>query len=340
MRGVRAALSGLVACALFCAAAPEAARADDLPPALDVPGAESLFAAGRELMEKEEYAAACPKFEESNRLDPSAGTLLNLGKCMEALGKTASAWGAYKQAITVGKSKGQQRQIDAANEYIVEIEPKLARMLVEAENPAEGLAVTRTDEAGARVDLGSAALGVGVAVDPSVYRIEARAPGFVPWAGMVDVREPGATVRVSIPELVKHRPLSDELPRPPRKVDPLLVIGGVTAGVGVVGLALGTAFGVMTLDSANTAIADPKLCPNFRCTPLGQAVISTAESESVVSTVGLVVGGAALVGGVVMITYSILSHRTRPPEKPAVTVAPMLGLDGRAASGIFVGGSL
>lgn len=332
----------LVAGALHLAVVPGVARADDAMPAqVDVAAAESLFAAGRELMDKQEYASACPKFEESNRLDPSAGTLLNLGKCMEALGKTASAWGSYKQAITVGKSKGQQRQIDAANEYILAIEPRLVRLLVDAESAAPGFVVTRTDESGARVELGGAALGVPVAVDPSIYRIQAKAPGFDVWAGMIDVREEGSTVRVKIPELVATRRKVDEPPPPPpRKLDPLLVIGGVTAGVGVVGLALGAAFGVMTIDSANTAIADPKLCPNYRCTPLGQAVISTAESESVVSTVGLVVGGAALVGGVVMITYSVLSHRAPAPHKPSIAVTPLLALGGRSVFGLAIGGEL
>lgn len=286
-------------------------------------------------MDKQAYAEACPKFEESNRLDPSAGTLLNLGKCMEALGKTASAWVIYKQAITVGKTKGQQRHVDAANEYIAELEPKLVKLVVESDAGVAGLAITRTDADGRRVDVGAAALGVEVAVDPSIYRVQANAPGFDAWAAVADVRKPGATVRVVVPPLKPsaEKPHVDP-PPPPKKLDPLLVIGGVTAGVGVVGVALGTAFGVLTIEDANTAIADPKLCPNYKCTPLGQALISTAESESVVSTVGLVVGGAALVGGGVMITYALLSSKS---AHPPVAIVPMLG---PSVAGLVVGGAL
>lgn len=335
MRRTSSALSRLVACALVFAS-PAAVRADDAdPPQLpDVAAAESLFAAGRELMDKHAYAEACPKFEESNRLDPSAGTLLNLGKCMEALGKTATAWAAYKRAITVGKAKGQQRHVDAANEYITEVEPKLVKLVVETDAPVAGLTVTRTDSDGQRVDVGDAALGVEVAVDPSIYRVQAVAPGFDAWAGVADLREQGATVRVVVPPLkVTAEKRRVDPPPPTKKLDPLLVIGGVTAGVGVVGVAIGTAFGIVTLEDANTAILDPKLCPKYRCTPAGQALISTAETESVVSTVGLVVGGAALVGGGVMITYSLLTSKPHAP----VAIAPLIGPN---VAGFVVGGSL
>lgn len=328
-------MSWLLAGALSLAAGDAHADEADAPSQTDLAAAESLFAAGRELMDKQDYEAACPKFEESNRLDPSAGTLLNLGKCMEARGKTASAWAAYKRAITVGKTKGQQRHIDAANEYIATIEPRLVWLVVEASAPIDGLAVARTDAEGQRVDVGVAALGVEVAVDPSTYRVEAKAPGFDAWAGVADVREEGKKVRVVIPALKpsKGKP-PIEPPPPPKKVDPILVIGGVTAGVGAVGLAIGTAFGILTIEDANLAISDPKLCPNYKCSPRGQALISTAESESVVSTVGLVVGGAALVGGAVMVTYSLLASKS---SKPHVAIAPMIGPN---TAGLLVGGTL
>ena len=86
-RSLRAAVCAIsIACA-FTVAAP--ARADEPTAGL----AQSLFEAGRALMDEGKPELACPKFEESNRVDASAGTLLNLGKCFEALGRTASAQG-------------------------------------------------------------------------------------------------------------------------------------------------------------------------------------------------------------------------------------------------------
>src|SRR5436190_14534460 len=61
--------------------------------------AESLFRQAREEMKRGEAAAACPKFEESYRLDPSIGTLLNLALCEEALGHSATAWTKLRQFL-------------------------------------------------------------------------------------------------------------------------------------------------------------------------------------------------------------------------------------------------
>src|SRR5260221_7405355 len=63
----------------------------------DPAAAEALFRAGRAAADKGDYVTACPKFEESNRLDPEVGTVFNLADCDEHLGKVASAWQLFKE---------------------------------------------------------------------------------------------------------------------------------------------------------------------------------------------------------------------------------------------------
>src|SRR5262249_56762420 len=62
--------------------------------AADEAAAESLFKAGTELVKAGDYAAACPKFAESQKQSPALGTLLALGDCYKRAGKTASALAA------------------------------------------------------------------------------------------------------------------------------------------------------------------------------------------------------------------------------------------------------
>src|SRR5262249_44361935 len=117
--------------------------------------AESLFQAGKDLMKQGRVDEACPKFAESNRIDPSPGTLLNLGKCLETQGKTASAWAAYKEAIAVARAGGQTKRVEAGQQFAADIEPKLSKLRIDVASPPPGFSI-RCDG----VSVGEATIGV------------------------------------------------------------------------------------------------------------------------------------------------------------------------------------
>src|SRR5258706_88865 len=60
--------------------------------------AETLFGEGKRLMDEGKFSDACPKFADSQKLDPGVGTLLNLARCYQKNGQAATAWSTYKEA--------------------------------------------------------------------------------------------------------------------------------------------------------------------------------------------------------------------------------------------------
>src|SRR5215472_1302913 len=65
--------------------------------------AQALFEEGKRLMSEGKYREACAKLADSERLDPGAGTLLNLAACYEKNAQTASAWSTYVEAVTLAQ---------------------------------------------------------------------------------------------------------------------------------------------------------------------------------------------------------------------------------------------
>ena len=92
--------------------------------------ATQLFDQARALLADGNAALACPRFAESQRLDPSPGTLLNLANCHEVEGKTASAWTELNEALAVAEREGQTERAAFAQQHIAALVPRLSRLVV------------------------------------------------------------------------------------------------------------------------------------------------------------------------------------------------------------------
>ncbi len=285
--------------------------------------AEQLFAQARELAKANRWAEACPKFEASLKYDPVLGTRLNLAACYERIGKLASAWSLYRQAVELANQAGDARRRDYARKQATLLEPRLPRLVITTPaDPPAGLLVTRD---GTPID--PAALGVALYVDPGPHEIAAAAPGFVAVAQTVTVAE-ARTETIVLPAL--QRPL----PPVPRPAQPTAVIPQATlprdeeaepgapstrrrAGLwvgagGAVVLGVGLVFGV----KASSSYSDAKrLCgADLRCDPVnydqGKRSISDARSRATISTVLSAAGGVALAAGaIVFLTAPSVRHR-------------------------------
>lgn len=104
------------------------------------------------------------------------------------------------------------------------------------------------------------------------------------------------------------------------------LLGIAAAGVGVVGVVLGGVFGLMAISEKNQQVSD---CPNSnKCVERQQAFNdhSTGLTDSTVSTVGFVAGGALLAGGAAL--FFTGGHGSERPAPGGVMVLPSAGREG------------
>ena len=92
--------------------------------------AEALFQEAHRLIEAGHYPEACEKLASSQRLDPAVGTLVNLAHCYEKVGRTATAWGTYREAIAAARQAGQIERERAARRAADALEPALPRLTI------------------------------------------------------------------------------------------------------------------------------------------------------------------------------------------------------------------
>ena len=268
--------------------------------------AEALFNSGRSLAASGKYAEACPKFEASQQLDPGLGTLLNLAECYEKLGKTASAWAEYREAIPLARAAGSKVRLDLATERAAALESRLSTLTIRAMGGAEeptGLEVRRDG-----LPVQPAELGSPIPVDPGPHTIEAAAPGKQKWSATVQIAD-ASKLAIEVPQL---KPLSEASPLQPAKpieAPPLdqgahsgstqRTLGIVVGAAGVVSLGIGAVFGLGASSKWSDAKSKCSAYP-YGCSQESLDDRSSAESKASVATVLFIVGGAAVAGGAVL----------------------------------------
>lgn len=273
--------------------------------------AQALFDEGRELMQNGHAREACPRFEESDRLEPGLGTRFHLAACYEALGKLASAHALFLDVAAEAKSRAQGERERLARQRAESIEPRLSRLTIEVPfASASELRIERDGEA-----IGPAQLGLAVPVDPGRHRVSASAPGRTSWSTEVDVGADGAFTRVEVPPLIDSQqsffaPTSRKL-------------GLVALGVGVGTLALGSVFTVQAL-SKKSASNDAGCSDDTCSTEEGLALRRQALSAGTRATWAMSLGAVSL-GAAAALFWLV---PTSEEEGSGVEVTPAADLDG------------
>lgn len=321
-----------------------------------VAAAQALFDQAKRLMAADNYAEACPKLEESQRLDPALGTVLNLADCYEKEGRLASAWSRFVEAQGIAHAGGHPDAENVARDRAALLSGQLSKLVIDVENAeaTPGVEITRDG-----VVVGSAQWGVPIPADAGTHVLRATAPGRRRWETKVEVGAGAAIVTVRMPVLepesdaatVTALPATGAMPTPPQA--PAFATppaadrasagegswsGAKTAAVVLGGLAVvatGTAaFEWVTFENKKTDAEND--CPANGCYRAQyDAALAHRDDEKMARTIGIAAGlvGAASLAGAAALWLTATQETNRTAR---VKVTPMAG---RGEVGIRVGGT-
>ena len=316
----------------FVVASAAPARADDQ--------ADTLFKKGKKLLESKRYSEACASFEESNKLDPGIGILLNIAHCYEDWGKLATAYHKYRDAESMAK-RDKDNRIDRIRERIKALEDQVPRLVVKVPAGAstKGL-VVKVDG----VTLPPDQLGEPQMTDPGPHTVDYKV-GDTAKREMIVAVEPGETRETKLPLRTVEQ--SEEI-QPTGHTQTVEVVGHTQRVVGVVvdavGLAaVGTSL-VLTLQARskyNSALSKDCGGQTDACDPVGLTDTHNARSEANTATIVFGVGMAAIAGGVITYLISPTGFRAERHDDAdeAYYVTPTMTPDG-SGFGFAFGGRL
>jgi serine/threonine-protein kinase len=313
--------------------------------------AQSLFYEARNLMRDGNYAAACPKLEESLRLEHGMGTEFNLADCNEKLGKIASAWSGYTNVAAEARAQNQWAREKVATERAAALEARLPKLAIDLmEDPPADLVVKRDG-----LVVGAASYNIAMPVDPGSHQLSTSASGYQPWDGAITAPE-GKVVRITLPPLVPvvaaapSAPPSSATAGPPADApqplaapfpEPIVerrsaqrTIGWVLGGAGLATVGIGLLFG---LDSLRKHDAAKSHCTGDLCDQRGVDLRDQAISSGTVATILGIAGGGAVAAGAVLVLAAPRSAPRKELGTRALFATPHVATNGAGLSlqGVF-----
>lgn len=288
----------------------------------DTATAQALFEQGKQLLRAGNAAAACPKLAESQRIDPSTGTLLALAMCHEADGKLASAWAEFTSVEARARNEGRLDREQAAHTHAQALKPRLSTLEVRVSPEVAATSGLEIKRDGAT--LGAGAWNVVVPVDGGTHVVEVSAPGKLPWRGTADVKPEGDATVLEVPALSTVSGKKSFSPAaPPARWSAMEWAGVGLGGVGVIGLGIGGYFLGSALGKKSDSSKD---CEGNMCGPEGAAARRSAVSRGNTATVFAIAGGVFAAGGATL--FIVGRQRARRAESaPSIASELSFGAD-------------
>lgn len=288
----------------------------------DATAAEALFRQAKSLMAQERYAEACPMLAESQRLDPSGGTMLHLANCHKQEGRIATAYKELLDAILFAQRDKRPDREKAAKALAAELSPKLPKLTIKVSEEAArlpGLEIKRDGEL-----VPASAYGIPAAVDPGEHAVTAWAPGMKRFSTTAGLRGEGVAETVVVPALEVD-------PRAPRSghdgdtAGPFASAGadktkgsfsapqkvGVAVGAaGIAAIGVGAVFGLQAMTAKDDSDSH---CKGNICDAEGVRLRAEGITAADISTGAFIAGGALAVGGLIL----VVAFKPSSPAAPA-----------------------
>lgn len=275
--------------------------------------AEALFNEGREAVKADDYATACPKFEESLKLARRAGTLFNLAQCEEHEGRLVTAVALYKEGIVV-LEPGDPR-LGPSKQQLAIVEPRLPFLTVK---------LAGVLPPGGRVTLNGReieALDKEFAVNPGKHILKVLAPKHTDEVSAFFMAEGAHETKT-----VKAGARIPDPPPPPNPITPQRIAAVASLGLGGLGF-LGAAITGGLLVSTNARVE--KECPQSVClTAAGFEASKQGKPLLIGNTVAWGVGIAGVGTGLFLLFKEKQDPKPTKPTHSLVVNPGFVGIEG------------
>ncbi|HEX8792446.1 MAG TPA: hypothetical protein VF765_15965 [Polyangiaceae bacterium] len=252
------------------------------------------------------WADAAEKLRAVLAIRSSPKVRFTFAQAEEHVGKLATAYDAYAQALADAEAARENEVADTAGGALHALAARVPIVRVKVTGVGASAATATIDEHAAKI-------GDLVRVDPGDHVVAVTAPGARAVRSKLTIAEgqrievPVQLVAEDFQEAPAATPASppapaeaeaEPAPETPSGPFPWRTVGLVAAGVGVVGLGVGTYFGIDAISKNSTS--NQTGCTNNVCTQGAYDTREDAKSSATVSTIAFVAGGVLAAAGITL----------------------------------------
>lgn len=314
---------------------------------LERSGAREAAGRGLDAYSQKRFADALDLFKRAESVVHAPTHLLYMARSAAELGQLVLARETYLKVVheqlPANASNAFKEAKAAAATELAALEPRIPKLRIELQGDPKHAAQITLDGR----SLSHALVGVAIPVDPGQHTLRATSAGMKPAETTIAVPE-------STQQVAELKLEAESVAAPATNVAPLVssqsgpqphaeeqrpnylrIASYAAAGVGVIGLGVGTyfAFRAKSKGDDGDALYAKYECPNCSATQKDAVINSddASASASTMSAVGFITGGVGIAAAVSLFVLSS-GHSERAPNSGAAQVSPYVG---PGAIGVF-----